>query len=59
MDDDVKAMIREALDLYKRELDIMEANRDRQNAIQEEGYRRIGPGGLIGLSSLQSLPRAC
>jgi hypothetical protein len=35
-------MIREALDLYKRELDIIEANRDRQLAIQAKGYRRIG-----------------
>ena len=38
MDDDVKAMICEALELYKRELDIIEANRDRQIAIQEKGY---------------------
>jgi hypothetical protein len=34
-------MIREALDLYKRELDIIEANHKRQVAILEANGRRV------------------
>jgi hypothetical protein len=40
MDDELRAFIREALDLYKRELDIAEASRDRQIAILEANSRR-------------------
>ena len=49
MEDDVKAMIREASDLYKRELDIIEANRDRQIAIQEKiiGELAVGECGFV------------
>ena len=40
MDEELRALIREALDLYKRELDLAETSRDRQIAIMERNSRR-------------------
>ncbi len=40
MYEELRSLIREALDLYKRELDIAEASRDRQIAIMEANSQR-------------------
>jgi hypothetical protein len=40
MDAETRSLIREALDLYKRELDVIEANHQRQIAILEANNKR-------------------
>ena len=52
MDEETRSLVREALDLYKRELDLAETGRDRQIAALEAATKRARYTTLIYVAAI-------